>query len=167
VNIQQQDQKALPTQPTATPPGTKAVEAPLDAPQRVEAQMARILPIGKGAQPPPGSQVAPQPLPGPSVPAAEVVKKPRPATSPKLRPPRPALCRSCWQRGHAACANCMVAHDSGLELRGGSVFRVRPPKEEDLWPWRRCEVCGDPFQAPPFGVPNRCAKCRHGMAKTG
>jgi hypothetical protein len=36
---------------------------------------------------------------------------------------------------------------------------VRLQTEQDRMPWRRCEVCHNPFQAPLFGSPNVCPDC--------
>jgi hypothetical protein len=95
--------------------------------------------------------------PARSMSVPEVVSLPEPAASPKPESPRLRLCERCRQLGYAACQECALASDPGLELRGGHLIQVRPPTDLQ---WRRCEVCHDCFLAPRYGVPNVCPECR-------
>jgi hypothetical protein len=77
------------------------------------------------------------------------------------KPPKARLCPQCWQCGYPNCRTCSLAYDSSLELgKDGFLYRGRHQTEQDRLPWRRCELCHDPFQAPLFGSPNVCPGCR-------
>ena len=84
-----------------------------------------------------------------------------PEAVPERKQPKPPLCPSCWQRGNPNCPPCLLAYDSSLQLGlDGVLYCVRPQSEKDRLPWRRCEICNNPFQAPIFGLPNVCPDCR-------
>jgi hypothetical protein len=126
--------------PTAQ--GTARKKRRRKAKKPVESPKEAVAPGGGDAQPPckPG-------------PVLEVI--------PERKRPKPRLCQSCWQLGYPNCPTCCLAYDSSLEPGpDGVLYRVRLQTEEDRLDWRRREVCGSPFQAPPIGSPNVCPECR-------
>jgi hypothetical protein len=111
------------------------------ASEQVAAPKASEVPNGEGEQP---SSKPEQPL----------------ERIPEQKPPKPPLCPRCRQRGEPNCTTCSLAYDSSLKLgEDGVLYRVRHQTEEDRLPWRRCEICCSPFQAPHFS-PNVCPDCR-------
>jgi hypothetical protein len=86
-----------------------------------------------------------------------------PAAAPKP-PPKPPLCPRCRPDGKPRCNECLLASDPGLELHHGTLFRVRPPSEQVIMGWHRCEVCNVAYEGrlPPFGVSKLCPKCLPG-----
>jgi hypothetical protein len=92
--------------------------------------------------------------------APEVIAPPRPP-EPFEKPKRiiPLLCPPCRRLGYANCPRCTLATDSSMAVEGGVPCRVRPPTEQDLWPWHRCEHCDNCFKAPRFPVQRICPDC--------